>query len=259
MRQGGTGALSYELGENEMSLRIALLGVFLSTGVSVQAGVSEIFPPPPGLEPSHEGILETIYGGDFLPSGTDYNNGAGLSAMRFDDSLSPAPNGMISLLGSVKGDAADRVWTDAEITATAVWRDAIFTQQFGFDRGNGFEFLFDIEGTNENVTGSASVDLTGETWRWVRRDQDGSRAWSSDPGMNPDFLDHMVTYQVTGLNREGTTYLLFIEDLYGPHTSQGGYSDRDFDDVVIEIHATPEPTSIGLLAFGAVAVLRRRR
>ncbi|GJM25212.1 MAG: hypothetical protein DHS20C16_16270 [Phycisphaerae bacterium] len=239
-----------------MTFRIGLAGWLLCATTVANAGISDVIPSPTAPIVTHESILETVYGGDFVASGDDYNR-AGVSATRFDDSLTP--NGMISLLSTGKGDASDRVWNDAYISANAVWRRANFTQQFGFDRGDGFELLFDVFGDGENVTGDASIDLTGETWRWVRRDQDGTRPWSSDPALNPDFLDHMVTYQVDGLDREGVTFLIFIEDLYGPHTSEGGFSDRDFDDLVIEIHATPEPASAVLLLGGAMIALRRRR
>ena len=159
-----------------MTLRIALFGLSLCAAAGVQASTIDIFPPPSG---THEQILETVYGGDFQPSGVDFVGGVGgLNAIRFDDSLDP--DGMISLLTTARGEASDRVWNDAHISATAIWRDAIFTQQFGFDRGNGFEFLFDVNGDNENVTGNASVDLTGETWRWVRRDQSGQPRTDDD-------------------------------------------------------------------------------
>ncbi len=246
-----------------MTVRFGLVrrlfcGAVLAGAGVANADITEVTPSisPPSI--THETIIESVYGGDFNPSGDDYTDlGAGVSATRFDDSLTP--NGMISLLATDKGEASDRVWNDAYISAEAVWRRANYTQQFGFDRGNGFELLFDVFGDFDNVTGSGSADLTDETWRWVRRDQDGTRPWSSDPANNPDFLDHMVTYQVEGLNRTGVTYLIFIEDLYGPHTSDGGFSDRDFDDLVIEVHATPEPTSAILLLSGALVVLRRRR
>jgi len=55
------------------------------------------------------------------------------------------------------------------------------------------------------------------------------------------------------------TYLIFIEDLYGSHTTDGGFSDRDFDDLVIEVHATPEPATAMLVLGGAMIALRRRR
>ncbi len=231
---------------------------FVASAGVANAGVTEVIPSTTPPNVTHESIIETVYGGDFVANGNDYDDGfSGVSAVRFDDSL--APDGMISLLSTGKGEASDRVWSDANISAQAVWRRANFTQQFGFDRGNGFELLFDVFGDLENVTGSADVDLTDETWRWVRRDQDGTRPWSSDPANNPDFLDHMVTYQVNGLNRTGVTYLIFIEDLYGSHTSDGGFSDRDFDDMVIEIHATPEPTSALLFLGGSLVALRRKR
>ncbi len=239
--------------------RFACMVTAFCVVANAQASMTELFPPSPGPLVTHEDILETVYGGDFQVSGPDLLSGAGggVDAIRFDDSL--APNNVINMLTTQQGEASDRFWSDAEISAKAIWRRAIFTQQFGFDRGNGFELLFDVNGDNENVTGSASVDLRGETWSWVRRDQDGTRPWSSDPGMNPDFLDHMVTYELTGLEREGRTFLIFIEDLYGVHTSAGGISDRDFDDLVIEVTAIPEPASAMLLAFGAMALLRRRR
>ena len=129
-----------------------------------------------------------------------------------------------------RGSAADAIWAGGVISATAQARYAAHSQRFGFDRGNGFNLLFDVQGYGMEVTGSASVDLSNDTWRWVRRKQDNTNTWYSDPLWNHDGLDHMVTCRVTGLDTNETVWLLFWEDL--PKCS----SDRDTWPFLLEEH-----------------------
>ena len=65
----------------------------------------------------------------------------------------------------------------------------------------------------------------------------------------------------------GARYFVGIEDLvnggrgFGPGNG-GTLSDRDYQDVLISIQSVPEPATLGLLAFGLVAiagVVKRRR
>ena len=116
---------------------------------------------------------------------------------------------------------------------------------------------FDASGTGTDVTGSASIDLTDQTWVWGRRNADGSNQYYSEVERNADGLDHMVTYRIDGLDTAETVWLLFWEDLPGQYGPPGS-SDRDFNDLVVEIRATPEPAPLALLAFGTLAFIRRR-
>ncbi len=73
---------------------------------------------------------------------------------------------------------------------------------------------------------------------------------------NPDDVDHMLTYKVTGLADQGswTVWLLRWDD------QTGSGSDRDFNDSVIEIRAIPVPAAVllGILGLG-VAGLKLRK
>jgi hypothetical protein len=233
---------------------IILSGLALSVGAAGAATIP-ISGPPYG-EAGHKAILESLYSGVFTAVGDDFlgsGAAAGIQVLRQDDFL--APMGVLSVTDGARGSAADAIWAGGVISATAQARYAGHSQRFGFDRGNGFELLFDVQGSGMNVTGSASVDLRDDTWRWVRRKQDNTNTWYSDPLWNDDGMDHMVTYRVTGLDTDETVWLLFWEDL--PKCS----SDRDYNDLVVEIRALPEPATLAWTTLGGVVVLfgyRRR-
>ncbi len=233
---------------------VMMCGLALSVGTAGAATIP-ISRPASG-EASHQAILESLYSGAFSAVGKDFvgrGGAAGIRVLRQDDSLRPM--GVLSVTDGVRGSAADAVWSGGSISATAVARYADHSQRFGFDRGNGFELLFDVQGQAMNVTGSASIDLTNDVWRWVRRDQNGTNTWYSDPKRNSDGLDHMVTYRVTGLDTYETVWLLFWEDL--PKNS----SDLDYNDLVVEIRALPEPATLAWSTMGALVMLfgyRRR-
>ena len=63
----------------------------------------------------------------------------------------------------------------------------------------------------------------------------------------------MVTYYIEGASADEAVWLIFIEDV---KLTEG--SDRDYNDFVVEIRAIPEPLTIGLLAFGALFLRRRK-
>lgn len=80
----------------------------------------------------------------------------------------------------------------------------------------------------------------------------------SDPALNPDGLDHMVTFQ---LGNDPSAFL-WAWDLSG----QGGVAfDGNFDDILFEIHGVlpvrpvPEPGTMVLLGAGVMGLVAARR
>jgi hypothetical protein len=221
------------------------------------ASFTTVEPTPHATELTHEEVFEALYLGDFMLSGNDFIGMgplAGINAIRVDDDLDPL--GILNVVLGLPGSAADQVWDDGAVTATAEARYATYTQQFGLDRGQGVEVLFDVVGSGLAVTGNAVVDISGDTWTWVRRNTDGTNAYYSEDARNPDGLDHMVTYRMEGLDTDETVWQVFWEDVPGPLDDP---SDRDFNDLVVEIRAVPEPATLALLLAAAPFAIRRRK
>lgn len=235
---------------------LALSTVLIALSTPAFAAYTTVSPSPSG-ELNHEQILESYYGGDFSASGVDFTGGGAggtISAVRWDDTLDP--NGTLSIVGPSAGSAADQFWTNGKVDVKAVARYAGKSQEFGFDKGSGFEPLFAASGSNMSVTGSAATDLTGKSWTWIRRDVGGADPYNSDATKNSDGLDHMVAYRITGLPTNETVWLLCFEDLPG---QLGGGSDRDFNDLVVEVRAIPEPATLGFLGMCGIPVIFRRK
>ena len=217
----------------------------LAVGVAVlfscaSAAYAGYTPVSSGGGSSHESILEHVYGGDFVGSGealsanvfTVFSNGT-VTARRVKDF---GESGNLCLLTGDETTSDDDEWTDGIAVAEAQARFAGYSQEFGFDDGNGYVKLFDITGSNYNATGGtlAEFDL-GAIWQWARaNDSDGGSpsnlhySWAGD---NADGVDHLVTYHITGIPGLPTTtncWMLFWEDLNG-----GG--DHDYNDLVIEL------------------------
>lgn len=238
-----------------MKRTITVIGLVAVIAAPAFGAITTVLPPSYGGELSHEAILEAVYSGDFAAVGPDFIGGGSrgsINAVRYDDVLTDI--GILDVVTGALGSAADQIWTDGVIDVEARARYAAYSQQFGFDRGSGYEYLFDVSGYGTAVSGEAAIDLTGDTWHWGRRDSDGSNAWYSHTALNRDDLDHMVTYRIHGLEREGATWMLFWEDL--PGTPCMG-SDRDFNDLAVEVHATPEPVTLMMLFAGGLVLIRR--
>lgn len=231
-------------------------------GSAASAGLTPI--NSPGFaEPNHVGLLNGIYGGSFgpawaSPGASSYSNGT-ITATRIDDF---GVGGNLNLVFGGPGSADDQTWTDGIATTSAQARFSARPQEFGYDLGavGGYTKLFDVTGSGFDVTGAAAVAFSpGAIWAWVRvSDSDAGSVqnprWSKN-SLNADGMDHMITYQITGLKTQETVWLLFFED-----TLAGGkVDDFDYNDLVIEVRAIPTPGALALLGLAVALPLRARR
>ncbi|HEY1628397.1 MAG TPA: PEP-CTERM sorting domain-containing protein [Tepidisphaeraceae bacterium] len=247
-----------------------VLGATVSTAMADFSTVNT----PPSPEANQGQIISNAFGGTFVASGMNYtNNSSGITATRVEDtfnaSATPNPTAPLSLTGDVGND--DQVWLANYQSASAKAIFAAFNQQFGYFLGSSpatspdsdtYHNLFNDTGSGFGVTGSASLtSLSGQTLRWARAGT--NRIVSSLNTDNADDMDHMVTYRIDGLSDESTgvdTWLVFFEDVF---SFEG--SDFDYNDLVVEIKATPipsntpEPTAAGLLLVGGMMALAKRR
>jgi|SRR5450432_2156741 hypothetical protein len=238
----------------------------------VMATFTTINPPASG-EDSQKQILNKTYNDTFSQSGLNYTTNDGITATRvedvFDSSKTPNATAPLSITGDVGND--DQVWLANYKSATAEAIFAAFNQQFGYILGDGsngsgtgsYVNLFNDTGSGYNVTGAANLGaLSGKTLRWARGGQ--SRVVSSKNSDNADGMDHMVTYRIDGLDDSSSgvvTWLIFFEDKFKSENA-----DFDFQDLAIQIKATPlttspvpEPASLSLVLCGLLGLSRRRK
>ncbi len=231
--------------------------------------------PPYGSEATHAQIFTHVYGafggafnGAAGPGASSYTNGT-VTATRVDDYFSGGPGNPLNLVtGAPGGSSSDQQWVDGIAVTSAEAKFAAFSQQFGYDEGGGYVKLFDVTMTGPtgfDVAGTGAHHFSlGVPWNWVRSGQGGT--FYSQSWRNKDKLDHMVTYQITGLpglDPGETVWMLFFEDLRGSFSA--GTSDRDFNDLGVEVRASvavvpaPSAAALGALGLGLVGLFRRRR
>lgn len=250
------------------------VGILLSTAGAARAGLTSVHAPPTG-EATHAQIFSHVYGGVFAPApngASSYSNGS-ITATRIDDVLSTGGIGsdLHLVFGAPGLPTTDQRWRDGIAVTSAEAKFAGYNQEFGYDDGGGYVKLFDVTSTGStgfDVAGSASHHFQpGIPWNWVRSGT--GRTYYSENSRNVDGLDHMVTYLITGLATTDTVWMVFWEDLPGG-LNQGGFgeskSDRDFNDLVVEIrasvaHVIPIPGAAWLAAcgMGLLGVVTRRR
>lgn len=238
---------------------------------SVWGSFTTINPPAAG-EDTHQQIFSQIYqqeGGNFTPFGTrgvDFANNS-LIAFRVDDQINRGEGGPTEMGGPTGVDDTDQLWQAMFTGATAEAKFAAYQQSFGyFDGASGGSFtqLFQLIGDRYNVQGEANISsLAGRTLRWGRGGgpvfpSGQPRIVSSLNADNPDNFDHMVTYQILERGRGGVAplrWVILFEDIL-----QGEpFADFDFNDLVVEINAIPEPATISAAGLLCLLGLRRRR
>jgi len=254
--------------------RIFWLAVIAAVVVVMRApcvfGVYDYTPvnSPPVTEEDHAGILSIIYGGVFTESGVDYigsGASAGISALRVYDFDEEYDYNLDLLLGNLETDV-DQIWTDGEATVTAEVKYAWDSQSFGWNGGGTGTDYYELF-THEDIgtpDGTKVIDIAGD-FLWGYR-PNGVEWWSlvSENYNMGDYEDHMVTYKIEGLGGPEVTWMVFMEDrpyiwYEGCGWPQYSYSDRDYNDFVVEISAIPEPATMFLLGFGGLVLLKKRK
>jgi hypothetical protein len=258
----------------------AMVIVSASSAVFGTLSYTSINNSPPSGEKNHAQILHDIYGGTFSPSpsGKNYIGSTGIHALRVYDS----GNDDIRLnLFTGTPDDIDQIWADGVVTLTAEVKYAALHQSFGWN-GGGTGTTYHELLTQEDIGGSPVIvniphsDFLWGCWPtdrykwqwdddygcnhwWDDYEQNWHRDWSSDHkwwslnSKNADHKDHMITYKIEGLVGPQTVWLIFMEDL---NLCQ---ADKDYNDFVVQISATPEPATVALLGLGVLSLIRRRK
>jgi hypothetical protein len=225
-------------------------------------GYTPVAPPPAG-EKNHAQILKDIYGQFFTPDGLNYVGDDGITAIRvydFDDILYNTTH-----VYHHNPNDVDQIWTDGEVTVTALAKYASYDQAFGWNNdGLGTNFTLLVDDSNIGGPGVSFTITEGQEFLWgYQARRTGCTGWWWEPGLEwwslvdeNDGEDHMVTYFMEGVSPDQTVWAIFMEDLrFGDCTP----SDRDYNDFVVEIRAIPEPATICLLVLGGLLLRRRKQ
>lgn len=161
--------------------------------------------------------------------------------------------GSDSYTASRVNDNNDKTWWGGTYNATIIAREAGYSHTFGYIKGGSFTGLLQ----SADIGSSATVTIDGDfAWAIKNHRQHGGDLWSSRPGQNADWKDHMVTYSLLDGERM-VGYAIFFEDL------PSWCWDKDYNDVGVILTIVPAPQAAGLglagLAGLGVAAGRRRR
>ncbi|MBN1763940.1 MAG: DUF4114 domain-containing protein [Sedimentisphaerales bacterium] len=239
--------------------------LLLVTAATVNAGFTKL-----GLSTENTtlNIMQHLYGDNMegaVWGGQVYQDQTtGITATRIDDIFDYGNGSSMNLIsGTPGGSLSDQYWNDGIAVTSVSACFAGYSQTFGYVMEGVYRELFKVKGSGFAVSG-AQQDVVFDPpaqWQWVRGG-DGQTFYSANQS-NTDGMDHMITYQITGLDNVYTTWLLMWEDLPGDALR----SDRDFNDLVVQIQAksrintVPAPAALGLGLVGlmGIGVLRKNK
>ena len=226
------------------SVSAAVAGAILlgAAGTPVsEAGFTAVKQPKRRSDPSHEQILERVYGGDFVSdsSGLNFSSDSGVTVTRLDDTEAAG------------AASTDEIWNARILSARAVaafGRGKRMAGYFATGTNGQLSKLFDAAGRKFDVSGACDSATSVDGELCFARGRKANRMFSSVAASNRDGTDHLVSYQVQtpGGDEGAATYLLCWEDRLGKR------SDRDYNDMVIELKTTP--TLAGAAATAAAAI-----
>lgn len=221
---------------------VAILAL-LAGAPGVDAAVRQLGASSDPRELTHGQILEHLYGGSFLRSGTDFSNGS-VDAKRIDDRM-----------------GAEQIFRGELLAIKAVAAFSRNTQTLGTVEGDGFRPLLTPTGIGLNASGTVTLTGADLSETIFALQSDGKVVPSTETGGG----DPLMTYVVTGQEDPRKTFLMFWEDAKAP------YADFDYNDLVVELGSAggdstgsaavnviiPLPAAVwsGLSVIGALAAL----
>ena len=242
------------------SLAIAAL---VGLGVSNANANFTTFKAPPVNEASQMDILSHSYGVNFHKVGDDYYAGT-VTAKRVDDNMTFT--GPMSLNGGHIGDATDQSWCGNTFSVKTLAAFSYNTQQLGCVDSNGYHSVLDVTGYGYNATGETTHNMNGATFNWARTGNSGTQ--SSLKNMNSDGRDHMVTFEIAGLQGQSSPiWVMFWEDLDLTSNLPLKRSWADYNDLCVQIMkcdnvaAVPLPPATwgGLATMAGMFIFRSRK
>jgi hypothetical protein len=203
-------------------LSILVLSFMVISPVQVYAAfTAPIYDGPEKSLVAVGGILDTMYGLENL--------------QRVDDSL-------------------DMLWMHNTDTAsvTAIAKYAGYNQSFGYINANGvFTSILTVNSAGDIGKNNTFTAIQSGNHFQFGDDPSGAPLFSSNPDVNGDLKDHMVTWEIIGNHNNNSNivgnYVVGWEDLVG-------LGDRDYNDLVVEVGGVcpnnPVPEPMSMLLFG---------